>query len=320
MANPHRVIIDVDPGVDDALALLMATASRELEILGVTVVSGNVPLDTGTRNALDALFFAGAGDVRVFRGADRPLVREPVHTREVHGERGLGSAELLRSDAPAEENAVGFLVDRIAPDVSVIAVGPLTNLAKAERECPGLLARAREIVVMGGAIRAPGNSSPGAEYNFFADPHAAREVVAANANLTLVPLDVTYQVGVPAGAIASLEESERVRFFEQASRVVVSHGKATGGFEGIHLHDPVAVGLALAPELFSTEEFWIDVETTGELTSGQVVVDERRVDEAKRRGVLVRCLTGARVSDFLTLFSNLALGTSWPQGEARSSR
>ena len=90
--------------------------------------------------------------------------------------------------------------------------------------------------------------------------------------------------------------------------------------EGIHLHDPVAVGWALAPELFSTEEFWIDVETTGELTSGQVVVDERRVDEAKRRGVLVRCLTGARVSDFLTLFSNLALGTSWPQGEARSSR
>lgn len=312
MATPRRVIIDVDPGVDDALALLLAADAPELDIQAVTVVSGNVPLATGTQNALDVLAFAGLDGVPVYRGADRPLVREPVHTREVHGERGLGAAVLPESSSQAGSGAVEYLAEQIGADVTVIAVGPLTNLALAERDHPGLLREAEEIVVMGGAVLVAGNSSPTAEYNFFADPHAAKEVIASGANLTLIPLDVTHQVKMTAEEIAALSGSgsmERAQFFEQASRVVVEYGRSTGGFAGIHLHDPVAIGWTIAPDLFETEAFWMDVETDGILTAGQVVVDRRKIDDAKRRGHRVRCVVRARVQDFVSLFVKAVLGS-----------
>ncbi len=304
-----RVILDVDPGVDDALAILLAVASPEIEVLGVTVVSGNVPVETGTQNALDVLAFVGASHIPVYRGAGRPLVREPVHTREVHGHRGLGSAILPSASVEAREGAIEFLSEGSA-DTTLVAVGPLTNLALAERAHPGTLRKAKEVVVMGGAVLVPGNSSPTAEYNFFADPQAAKEVLASGANLTLVPLDVTHQVRMTEediGQLVGQGATDRVRFFEEASRVVVEHGRSTGGFVGIHLHDPVAVGWTLEPDLFGTESFWLDVEVDGTLTAGQVVVDRRRVEDEKRVGRPVRCIVQADVSGFLSLFVERAL-------------
>lgn len=311
MSTSRRIIIDADPGVDDALALLLAIHAPQLDIQAVTVVSGNVPLSTGTQNALDVLAFAGVEGIPVYQGADRPLVREPVHAREVHGARGLGAASLPASIRQARAGAVDYLVAQVGEGMTVVALGPLTNLALAERDQPGLLKRAKEIVVMGGAVLEPGNASPTAEYNFFADPHAAREVLASGANLTLVPLDVTHQIGMTAEEIEGLSGSgavERVRFFQQASSIIVEHGRATGGFAGIHLHDPVAVGWVLAQELFETGLFWMDVETDGTLTSGQVVVDRRRVDDANRTGREIRCVMGGKVGDFITLFLKRALG------------
>ena len=193
------VILDVDPGVDDAMAILLALSSPELTVLGLTVVSGNVQVETGIENALRILAFAGREDVQVFRGAGKPIGRESVHATEVHGSSGLGEAVLGPSSRKAQENAVGFIVDTLDQkpgEVGLLAVGPLTNLALAEQQFPGILSKAKQIVVMGGAIEEPGNISPTAEFNFFVDPEAARIVIHAKAQVVVVPLDVTQRIGI----------------------------------------------------------------------------------------------------------------------------
>ncbi len=160
------VILDVDPGVDDALAILMALHSPELEIIGLTTVSGNVPLDQTTENALKVLELAGRTDVPVYMGAARPLAREPRHAYEVHGPEGLGAAELPDPEAIPAGDAIDFLIEGIEArlgEVIVVATGPLTNLALAEARCPGILSHARRLVIMGGVLHEPGNISPHTE-------------------------------------------------------------------------------------------------------------------------------------------------------------
>ena len=179
------VILDADPGVDDALAMMLALGSRELEVLGICTVCGNVPMEVGTGNALKLLALLNRDDVPVYAGACRPLKRKAVYATEVHGKGGLGDAVLPPAGRPSSGDAVAFIVDTLSARpgrVTLIAVGPLTNLALAESRSPGVLKKAREVCVMGGAIDEPGNVTPAAEFNFFADPDAARQVVALRRN------------------------------------------------------------------------------------------------------------------------------------------
>ena len=309
------VIFDVDPGVDDALAILLALASPELNVRALTVVCGNVPLDIGVDNALRLLKFADREDIPVYSGANSPLSRPAVHATEVHGETGLGNTQLAAAQRSAIPDAVGFLSSTLNAEparITLIAVGPLTNLSQVERVAPGTLNRAKRVIVMGGAVSEPGNATPSAEFNFFVDPEAAAEVVRAVDRLTIVPLDVTHQVGVSA---VEIEESirplgtERAGFFCGATEVVVRLGAQWGGYEGVYLHDPAAVAMAIAPDLFDVKSMWVDVETDGRLTSGQLVADRRAgVAESKRKGVRRGIALGVKSDQVLDMFRKRVLG------------
>lgn len=306
--NALSVILDTDPGVDDALAIMLALSSPEVDVLGVSVVSGNVSLDLGTENALKVLGLMGRTDVRVYRGADRPLVRDPVYADEVHGWTGLGQAVLPDPGTTSAGDGVAFLVETLSDrpgEVTLIAVGPLTNLALAEQQSPGVLQKARQVIVMGGAIREPGNVTPTAEFNFFADPEAARFVIRSGAQFVLVPLDATHQVMLSRelleGQVAP-RGTPKARFLMDAVQDVLRYAEQTGGRQGVYLHDPLAVGLAISPALFEVEAMRVDVETAGELTAGQVVADLREVGRDRRSGYDVECVVGVDSDRFLRLF------------------
>lgn len=311
-----RAILDTDPGVDDALAILLALRSPELALLGVSVVSGNVELARCARNALRVLRLIGRADIPVHAGASRPLVREPVRAEMVHGQDGLGDAGVPDPRREADsEDAVGFLVRtlRAGPgEITLIATGPLTNLALAERQSPGVLRQAREVIVMGGAVREQGNATPTGEFNFVADPHAAREVLRAGANLTLVPLDVTHRCLLTEetfrGRIAPLRTPVS-DFIVRTTALCRAYMKNVEGIEGFHLHDPLSVGVGIDPSFCETEVMRLDVETEGALTAGQVVADRRQfLDEGLLSGSNVRVCVGVDRRQFVEFFLERVLG------------
>ena len=294
------VILDMDPGVDDALAMLLALRSPELKVVGLTTASGNVELRHCTRNALRVLSLAEREDIPVHAGAARPLVRSPLHAERVHGQDGLGDAGIPDAGREADsEDGVGFLVrtlDARPGEIAVIATGPLTNLALAERLSPGILKKAREVIVMGGSVREQGNATPTGEFNFVADPHAAREVLRSGAGLTLVPLDVTHRCLLTDTAFRQRIAPKRTPvsdFVVRTTALCRAYMKESEGVEGFHLHDPLSVGMGIDPSFCATETVRLDVETEGMLTSGQVVVDRRRyADEGRLKGWRVRVCVG----------------------------
>lgn len=306
--TPRPIIFDTDPGVDDALALMLALASPELDVIGVCTVNGNVPIEICTRNALGLLQLFQRIDVSVYEGAGKPLVRDAVFATDVHGPEGMGAVVLPESKADIAGDATSFLIQQLTErpnEVTVVAVGPLTNLALAEKMTPGILKNAKEIIAMGGAIVAPGNASATAEFNFFADPHAAQEVIRSGAKLTLVPLDATHQVGLSETIIrqriAPLETSMS-KFVVDAVANVLEYGERLGRDAVVHLHDPLAVGVAIWPSMFDCLQFYVDVETEGKLTLGQLVSDRRQTSAQGRIGCPVRCVMGVHAHDFLDLF------------------
>lgn len=304
------LIVDVDTGVDDALALLLALSSPEVELVGVSTVAGNVPLPQTTDNTLRLLQWAGRDDIRVYTGSEHPLQRSAVTAAHVHGATGLGAAHLPAARTSPAGDGVEFLLSALQAhpgEVSLVATGPLTNLARAEARVPGVLRRARQVVIMGGAGRGPGNVAPTAEFNFYADPHAARQVLASAAELVLVGLDVTEQVGL-AQADLQAHTGEWAAFCRAACEPVMAFEAEHCGFAGMHLHDPVALGAALWPQLFRTQQFWVDVETSGELTAGQLVVDQRTLaSDQERLGRPVTCAIGLEQARFLELFTERVL-------------
>ncbi len=306
------VILDTDPGVDDALAIMLALRSPELDVRGICTVSGNVPLDVGTRNARGLLHLLARVEIPVFAGAERPLKRDPVFATEVHGTSGMGQAKLPEMDGKQQAvprgQAVDFLVQTLSDqpgEVAVIAVGPLTNLALAEQRVPGVLQKAKQIIVMGGTIAEPGNSTPTAEFNFYADPHAARTVVHSGAALVLVPLDATRRVMVSESdietRIAPLKTAMS-RFVVDAVQNMLTLCRRIGREPIVYLHDPLAVGAAIAPELLGVETLSLDVETSGDLTLGQVVADRRAAPLKGHRGTPVACAMHVHAEAFLSLF------------------
>jgi purine nucleosidase len=275
---PIPVIIDTDPGVDDALALLLAGASPELDVLAVTTVGGNVSLERTTDNARRIVPVAWQERPwpSVHRGASGALEGADF----IHGADGLGgAAERFPADAPLAAEDAAYALVRLARsrpgEITLVALGPLTNVAHAlgrDREAVRLL---RRIVVMGGAFREPGNASPVAEYNIWADPAAAQAVCNAGVPLTWVPLDVTHQCLLTPAHLAKLPDTPRARMARAVSEFYIDFHARERGLPGCYLHDPLAVAAVIWPELLRCQPMRVDVETRGEHTSGMTIADFR---------------------------------------------
>jgi len=267
------ILLDCDPGHDDAIALLLALASPELELRGVTTVAGNQTLEKTTANAIRVLEFAGRADVPVAAGADRPLVRERFVAAYVHGETGLDGPDLPPAEGePVNRHAADFLADKIRDAngaVTLVPTGPLTNVALLLALHPD--ARPERIVLMGGAI-AEGNVTPAAEFNIWADPEAAARVFASGIDVTMVGLDVTHKalftsahIGRLAGRVGEMV-TELLRFYDRFHREVY-------GFDGSPIHDAVAVAQVMRPDLVETKHLNVEIDVESELCRGRTVVD-----------------------------------------------
>jgi inosine-uridine nucleoside N-ribohydrolase len=267
------VLIDCDPGHDDAIALLLALASPEFEILGVTTVAGNQTLQKTTANALRILEFAGRTEIDVAAGADRPLIRDPFVAAYVHGETGLDGPDLPPAQgSPVDRHAVDFLADRIRErngEVTLVPTGPLTNIALMLALHPD--AQPARIVLMGGAV-AEGNVTPAAEFNIWWDPEAAARVFASGIDLTMVGLDVTHKalfthahVGRLTGRVGKMV-TELLRFYDRFHSEVY-------GFDGSPIHDAVAVAQAMRSDLVETRFRNVEIDVESELCRGRTVVD-----------------------------------------------
>jgi pyrimidine-specific ribonucleoside hydrolase len=268
---PERILMDCDPGHDDAIALLLALASPELELVGVTTVAGNQTLEKTTANAIRILDFVGREDIPVAAGAEAPLLRDPFVAAYVHGETGLDGPDLPPPQRePLAQHAVDFLAERVA-GTTLVSVGPLTNVALMLARYPE--ARPERLVIMGGSIGL-GNVTPAAEFNIWADPEAAARVFAAGLDLTMIGLDVTHQ------ALLMTDDAERLRVSGRTGRMVAElydffhrfHAD-TYGFGGSPIHDAVAVAHVFRPELVQTEHRHVAIECSSELTRGRTVVD-----------------------------------------------
>ena len=276
--SPTPVLIDCDPGHDDAIALLLALASPEVEVLGVTSVAGNQTLDKTTANAIRVLEFAGRPDVPVAAGADRPLVREQFVAGEVHGETGLDGPVLPEPFAqPVDAHAADFLAQLIEPGVVLVPTAPLTNVALMLERHPDVPDRLERIVWMGGAM-AQGNITPAAEFNAFVDPEAAAAVFASGTAITMVGLDVTHKALFTRAHADRLREAGRAgRFVAELSDFFQAFHERSYGFDGSPIHDAMAVAHVIDPTLMTTRHVNVAVETRSELCDGRTVVDLRGV-------------------------------------------
>ena len=270
--TPTPILIDCDPGHDDAIALLLALASPEVELLGVTTVSGNQTLDKTTANALRILEFVGRGDVEVAVGCDRPLVRDRYVAEYVHGESGLDGPELPQATTePVAESAIDFIAERIVPGTVLVPTGPLTNIAL-YLEAHGT-AKVDRIVLMGGAI-AEGNMTPAAEFNIWADPEAAQQVFHAGVPVTMIGLDVTHNALLtPAWAERFRAAGRLGAFVAELVEFFKRYHAQTYGWDGAPIHDAVALAHVFRPDLVRTEHRNVEVELESELCRGRTVVD-----------------------------------------------
>jgi len=276
-----KIIIDTDPGQDDAIAILLALASpQDIEVLGITAVAGNVPLDLTQKNARIVCELAKRTDIPVFAGCDRPLAHRLVTAEHVHGKTGLDGPDLPDPTMPLQDmHAVDFIIDTVrqhpSGSVTLCPLGPLTNIAPAINKAPDIIEKIDQIVLMGGAYFEVGNITPAAEFNIYVDPEAAEIVMKSGAKITMLPLDVTHKalvtrarndafraLNTPAGlAVAQMTD-----FFERFD-------KEKYGSSGAPLHDPTVIAYLIAPELFSGRNINVEIETKSPLTRGMTVAD-----------------------------------------------
>lgn len=283
MSMPQRILIDTDPGIDDALAILLALASPEVRVEGISVVFGNCAVDQGLRNALAILDLVRAPQIPVARGMDRPLVQPLLLAPETHGDTGLGYARLPEpTRQPDPRHGVDLIIEkaRMAPgELTLVALGPLTNLAMALRREPRLVEWLHRVVIMGGAIRHQGNTTPLAEFNVYCDPHAAHIVYHSGLPITLVPLDVTYQVVLRPEHVEALLalNSPVARFIAEATRFYMEFHDAYQNIEGCVINDPLALAVVFAPDLVGVERHYVDVDISGGVSMGKTFADFYRL-------------------------------------------
>lgn len=279
--TPRNIIIDTDPGQDDAVAILLALASPEdVKVLGVTTVAGNVPLDLTQKNARIICELAGFPDTLVFAGCDRPLNRPLVTAEHVHGKTGLDGPQLATPTMPLQDqHAVDWIIDtlRAAPEKSITLcpLGPLTNIATALQRAPDIAPAIAEIVLMGGGFFEGGNITPTAEFNIYVDPHAADIVFKSGLPLTVMPLDMTHKALTTKARVDTFRAmgtdvgrmtAEWTDFFERFD-------KGKYGSDGAPLHDPTVIAYLIAPSLFTGRHINVEIETLSELTMGMTVAD-----------------------------------------------
>jgi len=270
VSAPIPIILDCDPGHDDAIALLLALASPEIDLLGVTTTYGNQTLRKTTANALRVLELVERTDIPVATGAERPLSRELVVAAHVHGESGLDGPVLPPPEtAPVSEDAVGFVADSLTPETTLVATGPLTNVSL-------LLdggVRPERIVLMGGSI-AEGNITPAAEFNIWCDPEAAHRVFSTGLDVTMIGLDVTHKAILGPAVEERLRAAGRIgRFVAELNDFFTRYHRATYGWDGAPIHDAVAVAHVIHPGLVETRHRNVEVDVESELCRGRTVVD-----------------------------------------------
>jgi inosine-uridine nucleoside N-ribohydrolase len=309
-----HVLIDTDPGVDDALALLLAFSSPELRVEGLTTVAGNVSLELGSLNALKLLDFLGVEDVPVVAGAEKPLLRKCRDASSVHGETGLGGATLPEPKGHLDKrSAVEFILekaDKLGRDLTMIPIGPLTNIAGAILAKPSVIDEISGLVIMGGAFGftpyGHGNVSPVAEFNVWHDPEAAKVVFDSGIPITAIGLDVTTD---PTNRLteAKFREieamgTERSSFVADLCRLLIDR------YGGVNLHDPLAVAAVIDPSLVETESVAVEVETTGEVTRGMTLVDRRRMHRGETKKANVEVCVSVDSDRFQDLIFKRVIG------------
>ncbi len=290
---PTRVIIDTDPGVDDALAILLALRSPELEVVAITTVCGNVPVEQATRNVFRVLSLVRPpASLLIGQGASRPLLRPLETATHFHGTDGLGELDRLRNAdgspryqqptlpriLPTAQDVWNECLRRYPRELTLITLGPLTNLASALAMDTSPVRKLRAVISMGGALAVPGNVTPAAEFNIYADPHAAERVAQSGLPLTLIPLDVGTQVALTRDAIRRLtaETTDPVtRFLGDATAIALAFAEKTEGAAVFPLHDPLAVAVAIDPTLVKLAPLHVEVDTEGPTTRGKTVADPR---------------------------------------------
>ncbi len=289
----QRILIDTDPGVDDALAILYAMRSPELHIEAITTVCGNVPVTQATQNLLTILGILNPDEFPLIaQGEAQPLVKTLVTAAHVHGDDGLGNVSQLRNAdgsplyPPTNTNisstsGVDLILEMVTHypnELTLIALGPLTNIAKAIRKDATKMQRLQKILVMGGAFEVYGNVTTTAEFNIFVDPHAAQEVFHANIPINIAPLDATHQV-VLTGERLSAEtnnRSDRIsQFLKDATQACMEFYRQYVGFWGFHIHDALPIGMLTHPEYFQSVAADVQVETEGTITNGMTIADLR---------------------------------------------
>lgn len=276
----RKIIIDTDPGQDDAFAILLALASPELEVLGITAVAGNVPLHHTERNARIICELAGKTDTRVYAGCDRPLKRKLVTAEEVHGSTGLNGPQLAEPTMQLTPgHAVDFIIETLrreaAHTVTLCPLGPLTNIAAAFEKAPDIVGRVQQIVLMGGAYFEVGNVTPAAEFNIYVDPEAADIVFKSGVPLVVMPLDVTHKVLTTRARVEAFRamNSEVGRICAEWLEFFERYDMEKYGSDGGPLHDPTVIAYLLQPGLFKGRHINVVVETRSELTMGMTVAD-----------------------------------------------
>ena len=283
---PRKIIIDTDPGQDDAAAIMLALASPELEVLGITAVAGNVPLPLTARNARIVTDLCGRTDIPVFAGCAQPLKRKLVTAEHVHGKTGLDGITLFEPQTPLQpHHAVDFIIETLrrepAGSVTLCPLGPLTNIATALERAPEIRERIMEIVLMGGGYFEQGNITPAAEFNIYVDPEAADIVFRIGVPITMMPLDVTHKVLTTqercarlraTGSRAAVAMTDMLAFFERFD-------EEKYGTDGGPLHDPTVIAWLLQPEMFSGRKCNVEIETQSDLTLGATVIDWWKVTD-----------------------------------------
>lgn len=291
----RKIIIDTDPGQDDAIAILLALGSPELDALGITAVAGNVPLRHTQTNARKICELAGRSDMKVFAGSQHPLMRNLVTAEHVHGKTGLDGPELPEPQMNLqEEHAVDFIVRSLMEEeegsITLCVLGPLTNIALAFLREPAIAERIKEIVLMGGGFFEGGNVTPAAEFNIYVDPHAAAIVFGAGVPIVMMPLDVTHKALTTRARLEAIRQigsnvaTVAAQFLDYYERFDVEKYGSDGG----PLHDPCVIAYLLKPELFSGRDCNVSIEINSELTMGMTVVDWWRSTDRAPNAMVMR--------------------------------
>ena len=303
--EPKHIIIDTDPGIDDALAFLLAVASPELVLDGITTIHGNASTKQTTRNALAVLELAKASHVPVYKGCDVPLVKESLLSPETHGNQGLGYAQLPEPAAQAQsQHASDFLIEHIMShpgEITLVAIGPLTNVALAIRKEPRIVQNVKEVFIMGGAVFHPGNTTAQTEYNVYVDPHAAHIVFHSGMPMILTPLDVTYQCIFTPDDLKRLQkiDSPVTKFIADSTRFYMEFHDEYQSIEGCVINDPMTLALTYMPEICDYQNLVMDVDISTGVGLGNTFADVYNYEKKKPN---MKVAMGVRPRMFMELF------------------